>query len=256
MVRITNSKLSGMAPPVWSRYAGASLLYDGPGVAASLGVEPLEELAAKHWDGRLYRQLRTLAGEFAAEARETGVEICLVPRHTYHVTLCDGLHEGVRTSVHPEYRDEVGATLDELPDSLLWSNGVMRLLRDPEIRWPVWRDPVTFRVEGVGAWGHALVARLSPAGERSLAAKARHEAAREEFAARLHIRVGVEVQPWRPHVTLGYFANGDDADHARQELLPGWQPVVQARTEGVSVTFHSASLYGFTDMVSYWRLGQ
>lgn len=255
MVRITNAKLSSVAPPVWRRYAGASLLYDGPGAAASFGVEPLEELAARHRDDRLYRRLRALAGEFAAEARACGVEVCLVPAHTYHVTLCDGAHEGVRTSVHAAYREEVGATLDEVPDSLLWSNSVMRLLRDPEIRWRVWRDPITFRVEDVGAWGHALVARLAPAGERSLAAKARHEASREEFAARLRSRVGVEVQPWRPHVTLGYFANGDDADRAREELVPGWQAAVQARTEEVSVTFHSASVYGFTDMVSYWRLG-
>lgn len=256
MVKITNTKLSGIAPPVWKSYRGVSVLYDGPGCAALGGVEPLEELAtARSRDDRLYRTLRTVADDLAADARSTGAELCLLPLRTYHVTLCDGVDEGARARARQDRRGEVGATLDELPDSLLWPNRVMRSLREPEIRWAVWQAPITFRVAGVGAWGHALVARLIPAGERSMAAKARHEAARSDLVASLRARLGVEVQPWRPHVTLGYFANHEDAARVRDELVPGWQGLVRARTEGATITFRSASVYGFTDMVSFWRLG-
>lgn len=253
MVRITNPKLNRVAPPAWRPYPGVSLLYDDP-VALS-GLERLERLAgARHRNDRLYRRLQAVAGGVASAAREEGTAVCLVPRHTYHVTLCDGVNEGTRTQVRQDRRREIGTTLAGLPDSLLGTSSVIRLLRDQGILWSVWTDPVTFRVGGLDVRGHALVARLLPAEGRSLVAKARHEASRSELVARLSAEIGVQVPEWRPHVTLGYFANEDDAARVR-DLITVWQDTVRERTGGSSVTFPSASVYGFSDMVSFWRLG-
>lgn len=254
-MKITSSKLSAVSPPTWKRYPGVSLLYDAPGSAAVSGLAPLETLGPAGPEGVLYDRLRDVAEALVGQARAAGAELCLVPPSTYHVTLCDGVNEGSRAHVPEGRREEVARTLDELPDSLLWANGVMRLLRDPEIRWSVWTDPVTFRVQGLSVWGHALTARLVPAGTPSQAAMSRHAKARTELVERLRVQVGAETQAWRPHVTLAYFANEDHAAHARTALLPRWQELARERTAQASVTFRSASVYGFTDMVSYWRLG-
>lgn len=255
MVTITNPKVSSVAPLGWKTYPGLSILYDHPESAALSGVEPLEAASPPGYgDLVLYRRLREVA---EAIARPTGADeggLCPLPRYAYHVTLCDGVNEGTRAHVHPEVRAEVERTLDELPDSLLWANPVTRLLRDPDLFWSVWSNPVTFRVEALSVWGHVLVANLGPANERSVAAKATHEATRNELAARLRTRLGLRVQGWRPHLSLGYFANEHAAARARDRVIPRWQEDVRTRTEGLSVTFRSASLYAFTDMVSFWRL--
>jgi hypothetical protein len=257
VVRITNPKLSGVAPTRWTPYPGISVLYDVPGCAAVGGVEPLERLArARDRDDRLYQHLRALAVEIGSAARTEGIEVALVPWRTYHVTLCDMVNVGNRTRVRADQQPEVARTLDALPDSLLWANSVMRVLLDPEVPWSVWADPVSFQVAGLEVWGQALVAPLSPVGYRSVAAAARHEAARSALAAQLRTRLDVQVQPWRPHVTVGYLANEDDAARARDSLVPRWRSSVRERAMGSSVTFRSASIHGFTDMVSFWRLGQ
>lgn len=255
MVTITNPKVSGVAPLAWRPYPGLSVLYDHPASAALSGIEPLGAASPPGYgDQPLYRRLREVAEGIAGPTRPDEGGLCPLPRYAYHVTLCDAVNEGTRAHVHPEIRPEVERALDALPDSLLWASGVMRLLRDPELSWSVWSNPVTFRVEALSVWGHVLVANLGPADEASVAAQASHEAARSEFAARLHARLGVRTQAWRPHLSLGYFANEHAAARARDRLIPEWQDDVRARTEGLSVTFRSASLYAFTDMINFWRL--
>lgn len=257
MAAITNPKLESVAPPVWKRYPGISVLYDDPACAGLSGIEPLAPSSrAEHRDQPLYRGLRILAEAVASSTRGNEVGLCLLPSHSYHVTLCDGVNEGTRAHVHPDVRSEVARTLDELPDSLLWPSVPMRVLQDRELAWSVWTHPITFRVEALQVWGHVLVACLEPADERSVAAKATHERARGELAARLHARLGVRTQEWRPHLSLGYFPRQDAAAHAREHVIPRWQDDMRERTEGLSVTFRSASTYGFTDMVTFWRLVQ
>lgn len=256
-MRITNPKLCGVAPARWAPYVGVSLLYDDAGCASSHGLESLEGLAARAFrDDELYRRLYGAVDELVSSAREESVELSPLPLYSYHVTLCDVVNRGNRSQVPHSYLRDVDETLDAMPDSLLRSNGLLRLLRDPELPWSVWRDPVSFRVAGLGVWGHALVARLVPTNTRSSAAKGRHEASREQFASRLDARLGLRVQAWRPHVTLGYLANSDDAAHVRSRFLGTWQDMMCARTTATSVTFVSASVYGFTDMASFWRFGQ
>lgn len=255
MADITTPKLSRVSPPVWSAYPGVSVLYTDPGSAALSGIEPLETSSrATHGDRRLYDSVHGLAEEIDSALSARGEAFCKLPRHTYHVTLCDSVNQGTRSEVHREARDEVTRTLDHLPDSLLWTTELLRLLRDRDLHWTVRSRPISFRVETLHVWGHVLVASLEPADHPSMAAKAAHEACRADVVTRLHTRLGVQVQPWRPHVTLGYFPNEDAASRARAHELPAWQAHARERTEGLSVTFRSASVYGFADMVTFWRL--
>lgn len=254
-VSITTPKLSVDGPTVWAAYRGLSLLYDRPGDVGLDGLTPLGRRSGVQpaADG-LYRRLEELTAGFAHDARQQGVGWHPLPAYSYHVTLCDGVNDGNRSQVHAQRRGEVDTTLRALPDSLHWSNEVVRLLRDPELRWAVWRAPVTFSLAGLSIWGHVLVARLAPVDAASDTALASHHAARDELVARLRGRLGVRIPSWRPHLTLGYFVNEDAAARAKDALLPGWRQDARAATRSQTVTYGSACLYGFTDMASFWRL--
>lgn len=252
MSRITNAKLRRVTPLTWRRYPGVSILYDNPGSVGLSGLEPLLPATSPAGGNRsLYQALRAVTCDIAWSLPATGL-LATLPEHTYHVTLCDGVNEG--TQVRPGMRGEVQRVLDELPDSLLGTTALMRLVQDRELFWTVRTHPVSFRVAGLSVWGHVLAAQLEPADDRSVAAKARHEAARSELMGRLRARMGVQPGHWGPHVSLGYFAHDDGGAYAREHVIPGWEDEVLARTEGLSMTFRSASVYGFTDMVTFWRL--
>lgn len=253
-MKITNPKLTTDEPTVWTRYPGISLLYDDAGCSSTQGLQSLERLAvAAARDDELYGRLHDTVEE---QVRRDGVGLGLLPVHSYHVTLCDAVNRGNRSQVRDDtYRRLVDETLEDLPDRLLRTNELIWLMRDPEPRGSVRSDPVEFRVAGLDVRGHALVARLTPGSRRSSAAASRHGAARERFASRLRTHLGIEVQPWRPHVTLGYLANEDHAAQVRARFLDRWQAEALERTDDASITFVSASVYGFTDMASFWRLG-
>lgn len=255
MAHITTAKLRSVDPPEWAAYPGLSLLYDDPDSVALSGLEPLD---ARSWsderDKRLYDCLRAVTDELRASAPWEAGQFCPLPRRTYHVTLCDGVNRGNLAQVRPDVRHEATWTLEGLPDSLLWTGAVRRLLGDPEIAWHVWAAPVSFRAEALVVWGHVLAASLAPADEASVAAKAAHERARAHLAQRLTARLGVSVPAWRPHVSLGYFANDRTAARAGELVIPRWQERLRERAAGLTVTFRSASLHGFTDMLSFWRL--
>lgn len=256
-MRITSSKLAGLEPTSWRPYRGLSLLYDAPGCAAVGGVERLERLAAtSDADDGLLRQLVEVSERLDTAARQAGLGLGMLPPSTYHVTLSDAVHEGVMDQVHAGRRDEVAATLSGLPDSLLWPGGVLGVLRDPGLLWRVWRDPVTYRADRLDVRGHALVVGVVPADERSRGARDRHAAARRDFAERLRSRLGIVVPEWRPHLTLGYFADEQDATRARDALLPAWQDVLRVHAGEATVTFRAAAVHGFTDLATFWRLGQ
>ncbi|MFP4635698.1 MAG: hypothetical protein ACLFRD_07550 [Nitriliruptoraceae bacterium] len=252
---VTTPKLSVDGRTVWAAYRGLSLLYDHPGGDRLGGMTTLRRLSSGSGaPNALYRRLEGLVEGFEHAARGQGVGWYPLPAYSYHVTLCDGVNDGNRSQVHPERRGEVDTTLRALPDSLHWSNDVVRLLRDPEARWAVWRAPVTFSLAGLGIWGHVLVARLAPVDAASDTALASHHAARDELVSRLRSRLGVRIPSWRPHLTLGYFVNEDAAARAKDVLLPGWRREARAATRSQTVTYRSACLYGFTDMASFWRL--
>jgi hypothetical protein len=98
-----------------------------------------------------------------------------------------------------------------------------------------------------------LAARLEPAGRSSLAALERVAQARTELSDDLWAELGLRTQAWRPHVSLGYFPNRSAAK-AATATLPRWNQTLATRPSA-TMTFEAASVYGFTDMVSFLRLG-
>lgn len=247
-----NEKLAG-PEPTWGSFAGLSVLYDNPGTVLSPGLQRIDALPVADEAGQqLYDALEQVVATLSdGPLRRRG--FCPLPRATYHVTVCDGVNDSVVTSVASPHRATVRDLLDDLPDSLLRPSLPAHLLRGCDLLPAVRATPCRLRVRELWIGQYVLAAGLEVADERSRRALGAHREARQRLAGQLRSVLGVSTQTWRPHVSLGYFTNLDEAAAARDALAGIADRVVGAGTDGLTATFRSASVYGFTDMVTYWR---
>lgn len=251
--RITNPKVATLEP-TWRRYRGVSVLFDNPGTPTPPGVCALTELPVDNPPRqRLYDELADLVAEVDTGQMRDRYGFCPLPRNTYHVTVCEGPNERSAADVPGAHRAAVASVLDELPGSLDRMPTALRFLRGAELPAAVAANPVTFGAAGIVIWGHVLAARLEPADAPARLAIERLRRARADLDHQLRDRLGLGAQPWRPHVSLGYFANRAGADAAARPLAQ-WNRSLAARPRP-TITFTSAAVYGFTDMVSFFRLG-
>ena len=78
---------------------------------------------------------------------------------------------------------------------------------------------------------------------------------RVALSAQFRDRFGIEMhRSYRPHVTLGYFANEQQAELCSPQV-DGWTERLHEMVGRLSVAFRSISLYGFTDMVTFFKTG-
>jgi hypothetical protein len=250
--RITNPKVATLTP-TWRRFRGTSVLFDNPGTRLAPGVTPLEDLPVDEPDRqRLYDDLAGVVAQVDAEAMRERYGFCPLPRYSYHVTICDGPNERtISGDGAPQHA--AAALIEQLPDSLDRAPTTLGCLCRARVLRVVADSPITFAATGVAIWSHVLAALLEPAGALSRSALDRVTQARAELVDDLRTQLGLQISAWRPHVSLGYFPNRAAAKAATATLarwnraLTTWPPS--------PITFDSASVYGFTDMVSFLRLG-
>jgi hypothetical protein len=251
--RITNPKVLDLAP-TWRRYRGLSVLFDNPGTRLGTGVLPLEHIPVNDPDQqRLYDNLADVVASIDVDDLREQYGFCPLPRYSYHVTVCDGPNErDIDRSTVPR-RAAVAAVVDGLPDSLDQVSSALGFLHQARVLPTVAAEPVTFVATGIAIWGHVLAAQLEPAGQSARDALERIAQARAELSDDLQAHLGLLTQAWRPHVSLGYFPNRSAAE-AATATLPGWQQALTAQPQP-AIAFSSAAVYGFTDMISFFRLG-
>lgn len=253
MARITNPKVASLAP-TWRRYRGVSVLFDNPGARAGPGVIPLERMPIDDpTRQRLYDDLMGVMTDVDLDAMREQFGFCPLPRYSYHVTVCDGPNERDIAEGATSRSAQAAAVIHELPDSLHRLPDALGFLCRTRVLPTVAANPVTFEAAGIAIWGHVLAARLEPDGRSSQTALERVAQARTELANDLWAQLGLRTQAWRPHVSLGYFPNRSAAK-AATATLPRWDQTLAMRPLS-TITFDAASVYGFTDMVSFLRLG-
>lgn len=230
------------------------MLFDNPGTRVGSGVVPLEHMPVDDPEQqRLYDHLAGVVAEVDSDGMHERYGFCPLPRHSYHVTICDGPNEReIDRSTAPR-RAAVAAVVDGLPDSLGDVSTVLGFLYRARVLAAVRADPVTLAATGIAIWGHVLAAHLEPAGPVARVALDRIARARTELSNDLQAQLGLLSQTWRPHVTLGYFPNRPAAQ-AATATMPRWRDALTARPMP-TITFGSAAVYGFSDMVTFYRLG-
>ena len=251
--RITNPKVATLAP-TWRRYRGVSVLFDNPGTRAKSGVTPLENIPIDDPERqRLYDDLADVVTDVDLDGMRERFGFCPLPRYSYHVTICDGPNERDIAEDGPSRRAHVAVVINQLPGSLPRLPDALGFLCRARLLPTVAANPVTFEAASIAIWSHVLAARLEPDGRSSQVALERVTRARAELADDLRAQLDLRMQPWRPHVSLGYFPNCDAAKAAKATLAR-WNQTLTTRPLP-PITFSAASIYGFTDMVSFLRLG-
>jgi hypothetical protein len=257
MITITNTKIAGFEPR-WASYRGFSLLLDNPGKSVSpMGKDWLKvNCSLDDQDLQLYKGFEEFLDEVGRRRLTNTYLFCPLPSNSYHVTVWDGLNDGNVQDVSVSYRLKLDDFLENLPGSLL---------SDKEFTGEIHRSPlltgldwsITFQFSELTKWGdQVLVARLEPADQGSQTEFKRIVSDRKILSAAFQEKFQVKMRSdYSPHVTLGYFANEEYAELASSQIAP-WTELVKERVKHLTITFRSISLYGFTDMVTFFKKAQ
>ena len=249
---ITNPKLA-LPGPTWAPFRGWSVLFD-PGASVGRRSAGMQRLAIGQQElsqHSVYRPLGDWSGELATAF---GSAIAVLPPATYHVTLCDGFAQDHVNATRGKQASRFAGLLDSLPASLLaWEETLGFAADELRTLLNAASATVTFGVTAVETRGHAVVAALA-AGDDCRPALGSIQSARTAALERIAAEVGLALsEPWTPHVTLGYWADRADGRRFARRLSEHAAKLV-AELRGAELSFSGASLYGFLDMVTYWRV--
>ena len=254
-VSITNPKVASPEPR-WADFRGFSLLFDNPGNGLSPFGDGLGKMVAPiETAPRLvfYKMLANAVSEIFGKAERQRYGFCPLPASTFHVTVWDGLNAGNLHKVKTNEKERVKRFLSDLPHSLRTESPVTRWAeQSPLVSRSDWS--ITFRYKSLFNWDNqALVVQLLPVDNRSeerLSTLIEH---RTVLSRHYQQHFGVpEPNPYTPHVTLGYFVNQSLAN-LTLPLMEKWRTILSELIGDLTITFPTINLYGFTDMVSFYR---
>lgn len=231
-IAITQRKIASLKPS-WTPFRGASILF------ASMGPVRTEGGNAA---GDLFAELGQFA-DLPEHPWRTEYGFCPLPPDSYHVTLADLVHDGNLHEVPPVKRTQFGANGIsagcEYPAILAMAVGRSGLLTHKMWDFGVDRLLIMNR--------SALAMSLAP---YDADAFTQLMAARDRLGAILLEQFGIRLQPYVPHVTIGYFANKDCADAAAADV-EALDIGMRSRLEGRTFRFAPPAPYRFPDMAHY-----
>lgn len=253
MFSITNEKVAGFVPR-WARFRGFSILFDPPGDCLSPAGPCLHLACDVETDAALgfYEALRDSLARLNPDVLTAAYLFCPLPPPSYHVTVWDGGNDGNAAFVVSDRRPALERLLLALPDALAQPQEMTApAVASPLVRRHDWG--IEFRFDRLVIWGGVvMVARLSPA-EASQEAFGQlvEERRRLNDSFRATFGIGASLN-YTPHVSLGYFANREGAQLATP-CLHDWNVLFAERMQGLTLSFQRASLYGFTDMATFFK---
>jgi len=252
MFSITNAKIAGFTPR-WARFRGFSVLFDSPGDCLVPHGQRLDLACDLDGDAELgfYKGLRDGLTALEPDLLTATYLFCPLPPPSYHVTAWDGGNDGNVTRAVGSWRAKLEEYLAALPDTATRPHDLTdTVLASPLVSRRDWG--VEFQFDALAIWGGSvLVARLAPTD----AARSVYEqfvAERGRLSATYRGKFGVGAsERYTPHVSLGYFANREGGQMA-MPCLHEWNQVFTEGMRGLTLSFEHASVYGFTDMATFF----
>jgi len=246
----------------WARFRGWSVLFeprqhDGDRDAGSTPGSP-EPDAPRSVPDRTLDSSSSPAGDrdFLAllerrahetEARLRGAAPLLLPSRSYHVTVLDGLSDGLVKRIAPADKPELERVLAASAEARSPSERLAGGCAD-ELRRLIeaCSGGICFAFAGLSARGSALVAALEPE-PASVERHARIVDRRRDLLRCLSERWSVDLgSEWRPHVTLGYWRDRKTATVGAERLGASDRDAGPQR-----LCFERARVYGFRDMTTF-----
>ena len=252
MAQVNNKKVASFGPLEYAPFAGQTVLFDNPG-RSTIREGDLSRLQCDLSDPslNLYTKLKDALSEKVGIVRlMEEYRFCPLPSNTFHVTLSDGINEGNISFLSKEVRAKMEEAFKDMP----------RMMQDCQLatfntEYFESRGPIGFRFSELTVFEGAspsLVATIEIA-DASYKSVFDTLAAWRSSVDRYWCRLGKPSSPeWIPHISLGYFADSYYVPHAK-ECLARWTDLMRKESEQALIEFRGASLYGFTDMVSFWR---
>jgi hypothetical protein len=255
MIPITNVKVAGLEPQ-WAPYRGFSLLFDYPDGTIQLRGENLNELKCSLDSPglKLYKALDKSLDNIGRNMLIKTFLFCPLPPYSYHVTVWDGLNDANAQKVSGNFYPKLRNFLNNLQNSLLTDDQFIEEIYEFPLTATEW--PIEFRFDHLSNWDNqVLVARLEPTEKSSgspydLLLKFRNELT-QVYEMRYKIKM---FHKYLPHVSLGYFANKQYGAGVTTSQLDHWTKIVKQEVGDKVITFKSISLYGFTDMVTFFKI--
>jgi hypothetical protein len=250
MIIVTNRRVAGFSPR-WRSFRGFTLLFDNPG--NSLTDWQGFQLVACDPALEFYRALHGGLQEIGIDMLIETYLFCPLAPVSYHVTAWDCVNDGNLARLHAQYQPQLAELLAELPASLAKPNACIQVpLASELITQQAWG--IRFRFDRLVKWGNiALVALLRPADEEAARCLQSFTAARNHLNTSFCEVFGVSAsESYRPHVTVGYFANTQLAQLSTP-CVDGWSAILAAHLGDLTLTFDRVSLYGFTDIETFFR---
>lgn len=217
------------------------------------GSTGLSMLQVQTGDGQseLFHELSIVSDKLKKTISISSHLIFWISPSAYHVTLYDGINKENVNELPHDMEKRFGKILDGLPASFqsLFLENILKEIQTLE-KLP---SPISMRFSHFAIRQDALVAYLSPANIPSADALAVIEAERLRVDEYLHEAFGKrKCGQFEPHVTLCYF-HTREALHEGRFLLRNIEYCKSSVPDNVVVTFRTADIYGFTDMVTFFR---
>jgi len=235
-MQITQKKIRSLDPE-WSLFRGSTVLLEPMGI--EFGASGAKEIF-----GDLYRLIDEAMPE---DAWKEKFGFCRLPAETYHVTLADLVNDGNVHRIPASIRSSFGLRNVELgreyPQEL--QNIVIEsgLLNSPIA-------PVRWSVKGLEIINRSVMALVVEPIECDALSDVLD--ARNGLKRLLKAKLNIDLQDFKPHVSVGYFANKDTADLALEESdhLSHLSKKVFDNREW---SFDSGHIYTFSSMSNYAR---
>jgi len=204
-------------------------------------------------DLALYRRFVGFLETIGTHRLTDNYSFCPLHPYSYHVTVWDGLNDGNVGQVSAEDQPRLTDFLNRLPDALSIDQEFTPYVMHSALVTRMDRS-IRLQFKALDKWSNqSLVAVLMPADGASQHEFERIVQDRAALSAQFQDRFGIAMRSgYHPHVTLGYFANEQYAELC-SPLVDGWTERLQEMAGGLTITFRSISLYGFTDMVTFFK---
>lgn len=257
MLKITNTKV-GAFDVRWAHFSGFTILFNNPGNNCfrqrDSGVFDLANDIYRDPSLNFYKILHENLTKLGIDSLTNRFLFCPLSSTSYHVTLFSGLNCRNVLQMDSDYRPMVENWLTTLPDSFL--NTPKEILELAEMSPLCAKNDwnINFRFNGLSIWNDSvLVATLRP-DENSLLQFEQLSEERRQLKQKYYDRFHVftESDVFRPHASLGYFANEEGARKA-VEFVDQWNTLFVDALQDEILTFNNASIYGLSDMITFYK---
>jgi hypothetical protein len=240
----------------WADFRGFSLLFDNPGN----GFEPIgKTLERIHCDVEhtpelaFYRNIKQFFEQVYPIGMQKKWHFCQLPPTTYHVTAWDGLNDFNRYDLAPPFRTAVDLYFKQFEASFAKDHHIIEPVTQllPSLQNVL---PMTFKFSSLLQLNYqTLVVTLCPADDHTYASLVRVMAFRKQLNEHYQKMGATMHDVFVPHISLGYFANSALAQRFAATELSQLNKLLKQHLEDATITFNSISLYGFTNMINFFR---